>query len=175
MDVEILLRSNVVKKCQTVMKLQADTRDLPSPYYNDIQLQYKPPQTTSVIGVASKHQTQLLLRRTCKLCLRSGNRCITEPTHHSWHELAARTRTNLPKSVPREAAEGHFQDTCVRRRYRELSGRSTNVGVAVQSLSIAAGCGRMAGLAYIVAAVVLKHMQLGLFLVFGPIMRSRFE
>ena len=49
------------------------------------------------------------------------------------------------------------------------------MGVAVQSLSIAAGCGRMAGLAYIVAAVVLKHMQLGLFLVFGPIMRSRFE
>ena len=168
MNDEMLLRSNVIEKCQTVMKLQADTRDLPSPYYNDIQLQYKPPQTTSVIGVASKHQTQLLLRRTCKLCLRSGNRCITEPTHHSWHELAARTRSNLPKSVPREAAEGHFQDTCVRRRYRELSGRSTNVGVAVQSLSIAAGCGRMAGLAYIVAAVVLKHMQLGLFLVLAP-------
>jgi hypothetical protein len=157
------------------MKLQADTRDLPSPYYNDIQLQYKPPQTTSVIGVASKHQTQLLLRRTCKLCLRSGNQCITEPTHHSWHELAARTRSNLPKSVPREAAEGRFQDTCVRRRPRELSGRSTNVGVAVQSLSITAGCGRMPRLAYLIAAMVLKHMQLGLFLVFGPIMRSRFE
>jgi hypothetical protein len=140
----------------------------PSPYYNDIQLRYKPPQAIPLIGALSKHQTLLLLRRTCKLCLRSGNRCITEPTHHSWHELAARTRSNLTKSVPREAAEGHFQDTCVRRRYRKLSGRSTNVGVAVQSLSIAAGCGRMAGLAYVVAAVVLKHMQLGLFLVLAP-------
>jgi hypothetical protein len=168
MNDEMLLRSNVIEKCQTVMKLQADTRDLPSPYYNDIQLQYKPPQTISMIGVGSKHQTRLLLRRTCKLCFRSGNRCITEPTHHSWHELAARTRSNLPKSVPREAAEGHFQDTCVRRRPRELSGRSTSVGAAVQSLCIAAGCGRMAGLAYFVAAVVLKHMQLGLFLVLAP-------
>ena len=34
--------------------------------------------------------------------------------------------------------------------------------------------GRMARLAYLFAAVVLKHMQLGLFLVVGPIMRSRF-
>jgi len=121
------------------MKLQADNRHLPSPYYNNTQLQHTPPQAISMIGARSKHQTLLLLRRTCKLCLRSGNRCITEPTHHSWHELAARTRPNLPKSVAREAAEGRFQYTCVRRGLRELSGRSTGVGVAVQSLCITAG------------------------------------
>jgi hypothetical protein len=168
MNDENLFRPDVVEKCQTVVKLLAVTRHLPLPYYNDIQLQYKPPQTISMIGAGSKHQTLLLLRRTCKLCLRSGNRCITEPTHHSWHELAAGTRSNLLKSVPREAAEGRFQDTCVRRRPRELSGRSTSVSVAVQSLCISAGCGRMPRLAYSIAAVVLKHMQLGLFLVLAP-------
>jgi hypothetical protein len=138
------------------MKLRIRCVCLPSPYYNDIQLQYKPPHAISMIGAGSKHQTLLLLRRTCKLCLRSGNWCITEPTHHSWHELAARTRSNLPKSVPREAAEGRFQDVCVRRRPRELPGRSTSVGAAVQSLCITAGCGRMPRLAYLVAAVVLN-------------------
>jgi hypothetical protein len=73
--------------------------------------------------------------------------------------------------MPREAAEGihgRFQDTCVRRRLRELSARGTGVGVAVQSWSITARWrGRKTSLVYAVAAVVF--MQASLFLVFWPL------
>lgn len=34
----VLPQSNVIEKCQTTVKLQADTRQFPSPYYNDYQL-----------------------------------------------------------------------------------------------------------------------------------------
>ena len=79
-------------------------------------------------------------------------------------------------SLPKEEAEGPRQETCVRRGLRELSARSTVVGVAVQSWSITAGvAGRLASLECAVAAVVLKHMQAGLFLVFGPSTRSRWD
>jgi hypothetical protein len=46
---------------------------------------------------------------------------------------------SLHEYMPREAAESRFQETCVRRVRRVLSGRVTGEGVAVQRSSISAG------------------------------------
>jgi hypothetical protein len=92
-----------------------------------------------MIGLCVKHQTLLLLRRACQLCLRSRKWCITELVDHSPRTLRARARASLHEYMPREAAEGRFQDTCVRRVRRELSGRGAGEGVAVQRSSISAG------------------------------------
>lgn len=95
-----------------------------------------------MIGVSLKHQTLLLLRRACQLCFRSRKRCITELAHHSAHGLGARARPSLQNNVPREAAEGCFQDLHVRRESRELRGRGTGEGVAVQNRRVTAGVAR---------------------------------
>ena len=91
-----------------------------------------------MIGVCVKHQTLLLLRRACQLCLRSRNG-ITDIIDHSPLSLGAMTRARLHEYMPREAAEGCFQETCVRRVRRVLSGRGTGEGVAVQRSGISAG------------------------------------
>jgi hypothetical protein len=74
--------------------------------------------------------------------------------------------------MPREAAEGlqgRFQDTCVRRRLRELSARGHRCACSRTELEYNRWRGRKASLVYAVAAVVLKHMQASLFLVFWPL------
>jgi len=86
-----------------------------------------------------KHQTLLQLRRAYPLCRRSRKWCITDAIDHSPLALGAMARASLHEYTPRKAAEDCFQDTCVRRVRRELSGRGTGEGVAVQSSSISAG------------------------------------
>jgi hypothetical protein len=92
-----------------------------------------------MIGVLVKHQTLLLLRRACQLCLRSRKRCVTEWIDHSPVRLGAWTHARLHEYMPRKAAEGCFQDTCVRRGCRVLSSRDTGESVAVQRSGISAG------------------------------------
>lgn len=92
-----------------------------------------------MIGVCVKHQTLLLLRRGYQLCLRSRKWCITDLVDHSLLSLGAMTRASLHEYMPREAAEGYFQDICVRHVRRVLPGRGTGEGVAVQKSSISAG------------------------------------
>jgi len=58
------------------------------------------------------------------------------------------TRPNLQESMPSEAAEARFHNTCVRRSRRELSARSAGEGVAVQSRCITAGGAGCLGLVY---------------------------
>jgi hypothetical protein len=92
-----------------------------------------------MIGACVKHQTLLLLRRAGQLCLRSRKRCLTELIDHSPVRLSAVIRARFHEYMPRKAAEVCFQDTCVRRGCRVLSGRSTGEGAAVQRGVVSAG------------------------------------
>lgn len=131
-----------------------------------------PPLTKSMIGVCVKHQTWLLLRRACQLCLRSRKNCITDQVDHSPLRLGAMARAGLHEYMPREAAESCFQDICVRRVRRVLSGRSTGEGTAVQRSGISAAwpnsytsvcCCRR------VMKNICKHMQADILLAYGPL------
>lgn len=51
-------------------------------------------------------------------------------------------RASLHEYMPREAAEGCSQDTCLRRMHRVLCGRGAGEGVAVQRGGISAGVAR---------------------------------
>jgi hypothetical protein len=66
-----LSSNEIVERYKARKRLQAGSVYYLSPCYDRSELRYKPPQTVSMIGARSKHQTLLLMRRACQLCHRS--------------------------------------------------------------------------------------------------------
>jgi hypothetical protein len=125
-----------------------------------------------MIGVRVKHQTLLLLRHACSPYLRSRNRCITDITDHSPVTLDALAHVSLHEYMPREAAEGRFQETCVRRVHRVLSGRGTGEGVASQRSSISAGLAIKLAESILLPPRYEQHMHAVILLAIGPRTRA---
>jgi hypothetical protein len=124
-----------------------------------------------MIGVCVKHQTLLLLRRTCQLSLGSRKCCIAELIDHSPVRLGAMIRARIHEYMPRKAAE-----VCSRTPACGAGVGCCQAGAPVRCSRTEKWCkrwpGRMARLMHTLPPRYEKHMHVSIFLAFGPLTRS---